>query len=99
MVEYQKEVEIAKWLMSRGYSEFDFSDGLWMEDTVLDHSWRDIIELMHDYAAAQAEAHPDTVQRAQPATEARCGNCRAMQAGTCRGGKCDNWGQYVGQQA
>jgi hypothetical protein len=66
MVEYQKEVEIAKWLMSRGYSEFDFRDGLWMEDTVLDHSWRDIIELMHDYAAAQStEVRPDTAQQAK----------------------------------
>ena len=76
MVEYQKEVEIAKWLMSRGYSEFDFRDGLWMEDTVLDHSWRDIIELMNDYAAAQAEVRPDTAQQAQPAIAAIQGALR-----------------------
>lgn len=42
-------VAITKWLNDLGF-DFDMRDGLWMEDTVSDHKWIDVFELMSDYA-------------------------------------------------
>ncbi len=45
--------EYKKWLESKGYDFED--DSLWMEDTITDHSWKDIIELINDYYNEQNE--------------------------------------------
>ena len=38
--------EFKKWFENKGY---DFEDELWMEDYIIDHKFRDIIQLMDDY--------------------------------------------------
>ena len=46
----QKLIEVAKWLNSKGYyTEFE-TDELWMEDELTKHRFRDICELLDEYA-------------------------------------------------
>jgi len=40
---------IALWLNSKGY-DLDLEDDFWMEHFVSEHKWRDVIELINDYA-------------------------------------------------
>lgn len=47
--ENERITKAAEYLNSVGYCH-DFADQLWMEDYVLDHKWRDVLELMDDYA-------------------------------------------------
>ena len=46
----KKLIEVAKWLNSKGYHiEFE-TDELWMEDELTEHRFRDLCELLDEYA-------------------------------------------------
>lgn len=97
-MDYDCEVAIAKWLMSRGYSAFDFGDQLWMEEYVRDHSWRDVIDLLGDFAANVIGAHRDAVQHRNGETCQYCHNglvfvWRGSEIGYARCEKCGGTGR------
>ena len=45
--------DMTQWLVSHGY-DFDMRDGLWMEEYVRDHKWRDIFDMLASWEARQA---------------------------------------------
>ena len=43
---------IGKWLNKSGYN-IDLTDPKWMEGYVIDHEWRDIIQLMSEFSISE----------------------------------------------
>lgn len=48
MTEEQR-LKIGEWLNERGY-DLDLQDDFWMEDYLGDHKFRDLCDLLHEYA-------------------------------------------------
>ena len=42
-------LKIGEWLNKRGY-DLDLQDDFWMEDYLGDHKFRDLCDLLHEYA-------------------------------------------------
>ena len=47
----EKYYEIAGWLELNGYSFDKTDDGLWWEEEVTEHKWKDIFCIMYTYSA------------------------------------------------
>ena len=43
-----KLIKIGEWLNTKGY-DLDFKDWFWMEEPFIDHTFRDVIELIDEY--------------------------------------------------